>query len=38
MEVVFIGNKFIVYGGTAANVYNDIRSLDSGTREWKIIR
>ena len=33
-----MGGKFIVYGGTAANVYNDIRSLDDSTREWKIIR
>ena len=38
MGVVSMGGKFIVYGGTAANVYNDIRSLDDSTREWKIIR
>ena len=38
MDVVSIGNKFIMYGGTAANVYNDIRSLDSVTMEWKCLR
>ena len=38
MDVVSIGNKFIIYGGTAANVYNDIRSLDSLSHEWKVLR
>ena len=38
MEAVGIGNKFIVYGGTGSEVYNDIRSLDSVTNEWKILR
>ena len=38
MEVVSIGNKFLTYGGTAANVYNDIRSLDASSHEWKIVR
>ena len=38
MSVVPIGNKFITYGGTAANVFNDIRSLDSVDFVWKSLR
>ena len=33
-----LGNKFITYGGTAANVFNDIRSLDSVDFVWRVIR
>ena len=33
-----MGSKFIVYGGTAANVFNDIRSVDSYDYEWKVIK
>ena len=38
MEVFSIGNKFITYGGTAANVFNDIRSLDSVDFVWKVLK
>ena len=38
MSVVPIGNRFITYGGTAVNVFNDIRSLDSVDFIWKILR
>lgn len=38
MSVVPIGNKFITYGGTAINVFNDIRSLDSVDFEWKVLQ
>ena len=38
MDVSSIGNKFIVYGGTAVNVFNDIRSVDSTDFEWKILK
>ena len=38
MSVVPIGNKFITYGGTSANVFNDIRSLDSEEFVWKSLR
>ena len=33
-----MGSKFIVYGGTGAEVYNDIRSINSTTYEWTIMR
>ena len=29
MDIVTLGNKIILYGGVAAHVFNDIRSLDS---------
>ena len=38
MNVVPFGNKFITYGGTAANVFNDIRSLDPDDFLWKIMK
>ena len=38
MSVVPIGNRFITYGGTAVNVFNDIRSLDSIDFVWKILK
>ena len=38
MEVFALGNRFITYGGTAANVFNDIRSLDSVELSWRVIR
>ena len=38
MDVFPLGNKFITYGGTAANVFNDIRSLDSVDFVWKILK
>jgi len=38
MTVIPIGNKFITYGGTAVNVFNDIRSLDSVDYIWKVIQ
>ena len=38
MEVLPLGNRFITYGGTAANVFNDVRSLDSIDFIWKILK
>jgi len=38
MDVFPIGNKFITYGGTAANVFNDIRSLDAVDYVWKVLQ
>lgn len=38
MGVYALGNKFITYGGTSANVFNDIRSLDSHDFEWKVLK
>ena len=38
MDMFSLGNKFITYGGTAANVFNDIRSLDSVDFVWRVIR
>lgn len=38
MEVLPLGNRFITYGGTAANVFNDIRSLDSVEFIWKVLK
>ena len=38
MEVFPLGNKFITYGGTAANVFNDIRSLESLEFTWKLLK
>ena len=38
MAVVPMGNRFITYGGTAANTFNDIRSLDSIDFVWKILQ
>ena len=38
MDVAGIGCKFIVYGGTAAAVFNDIRCVDSNEYEWKVLK
>lgn len=38
MGVVAMGNKFYTHGGAAANVFNDIRSLDSLDFEWKVLK
>lgn len=38
MGIFAIGNKFITYGGAAANVFNDIRSLNSVDFEWKVLK
>lgn len=38
MGVVAIGNKFFTHGGSSANVFNDIRSLDSHDFEWKVLK
>ena len=38
MDVIPVGNKFIIYGGTAATVFNDIRALDSVDFIWKILK
>ena len=38
MSVVPMGNRFITYGGTAVNVFNDIRSLDSVDFIWKVLK
>ena len=38
MDVFPIGNKFVTYGGAAARVYNDIRSLDATDFVWKVLR
>ena len=38
MDVAGIGCKFIVYGGTAASVFNDIRCVDSNEYEWKVLK
>lgn len=37
MGVVAIGNKFFMYGGTAANVLNDVRSLDAVDFVWRVL-
>ena len=37
-DVFAIGNKFITYGGTAVNVFNDVRSLDSVDFIWKVLK
>ena len=38
MDVFPIGNKFVTYGGAAASVYNDIRSLDAADFVWKVLK
>ena len=38
MDVFPIGNKFVTYGGAAATVYNDIRSLDAADLVWKVLK
>ena len=38
MDVIPIGSKFVTYGGAAANVFNDIRSVDSVDLVWKVLK
>lgn len=38
MEVLPLGNRMITYGGTAATVFNDVRSLDSIDFIWKVLK
>lgn len=38
MVVVPIGSRFITHGGSAVNVFNDIRSLDSVDFIWKVLQ
>ena len=38
MDIFPIGQKFITYGGTAANVFNDIRSVDSVDFVWSVLK
>ena len=38
MDIITVGNKLILYGGVAARVYNDVRSLDSLDYIWKVLK
>jgi len=38
MDLVAIGNKVVIYGGTATKVYNDIRIVDSLDYQWKMLK
>lgn len=38
MGVVPMGGKFITYGGAAATVFNDIRSLDPVDFVWRVLK